>query len=179
MLSTAAQCQQPLTLELAKLLIEELAKLLIDVGAFNKDALRAAAEHQQPLTLELAKLLIDVGAFDGRALSHAAYFQQPLTLELTRLLIDAGCDPTEQDDDGWDALVHLAAGDSPVDPQVTDLFLSAGCRMDLDGCRGVFYGTRLRFDQILKEHTEWKEKRDRVAVENMRADPIYGPDWGR
>ena len=78
---------------------------------------------------------------------------------------------------GWDALVYLAVDGHSADPQVTDLFLSAGCRTNLDGCEAISDGIRSRFDQILKE--QWKEKRDRVAVENMRADPIYGPDWGR
>ena len=73
--------------------------------------------------------------------------------------------------------MYLAAEDSPVDPQVTDLFLSAGCRTDLDGCNFVSDEHRLRFDQILKE--QWKEKQGRLVAENSPADPTYGPDWGR
>ena len=140
-------------------------------------ALRVAVIYQQPLSPELTKLLIDVGAFDGRALSHAAYFQQPLTLELTRLLIDAGCDPTVQNNSGWDALVSLAYGGHPADPQVTDLFLSAGCRADLDGCRDISDRHRLRFDRILKEHSEWKKKQDRLLAEHSPTD--FPVDWDR
>ena len=151
-LSAAAHYQQPLTLE--------LAKLLIDSGAFDKSALSWAAESQRPLPFELAKLLIDAGAFHKDALNSAAYYQQPLTLELAKLLIDAGCDPTAKDWHGRDTLVCLAYGGHPADPQVTDLFLSAGCRTSMDGCKGVFYRTYLRFDQILKEHAEWKEEVD-------------------
>ena len=201
-LSKAARYQQPLSFDLAKLLIDagafdgvfneyalsyaaryqrpltlELAKLLIDAGAFNKGALSNAAECQRPLTLELAKLLIDAGAFDKKPLSWAAIYQQPLTLELAKLLIDASCDPTAQSGNGLDALVFLAWGGHPVDPQVTDLFLSAGCRTDLDGCTGIFDEHRLRFGQILKEHAEWKKQRDRLLAENS---PTGSPmDWGR
>ena len=91
--------------------------------------------------------------------------------------MDTGCDPTAQDNDGWDALVWLAYGDRFTDPQVTDLFLSAGCRTDLDGCASVFDEHRLRFSQILKE--QWKEQRGRMVAENFPADTSYGPDWGR
>ena len=145
-LTTAVQCQRPLTLE--------LAKLLIDAGAFNKDALSIAASFQIPLPLDLAKLLVDAGAFCEDALSAAAEFQRPLIFEPADLFV--GCNPTAQDDDGWgwDALVSLAYNGRPVDPQVTDLFLSAGCRTDLDGCEDISDGHYLRFGQILKEHTE-------------------------
>ena len=201
--SAAARNQQPLTLELAKALLDagtfdkealsyavcyqrplplDLAKLLIDAGAFNKDALQAAAESQRPLTLELAKLLIDAGAFNKDALWRAARYQQPLALELAKLLIDAGCNPAEQEDGwckGWDALVWLAVDDHPVDPQVTDLFLSAGCRRDLDGCRYIDDRCRSSFDQILKEHAQWKESLNRMSAENSPTDTSYGPDWGR
>ena len=119
-LLVAARYQQPLSLE--------LAKLLIDAGAFDEWALWEATRHQQPLTPELAKLLIDAGVHDKDALWSAAKYQQPLSFELAKLLIDAGCDPVVQDNDGWDALVCLAYGGHPADPQVTDLFLSAGCR---------------------------------------------------
>ena len=107
----------------------------------------------------------------------AAIQHQRLGFELAKFLIDTGCDPSAQNSSGWDLLVRLAWSSRPVDPQVTDLFLSVGCRANLDGCEAISDGIRSRFDQILKE--QWKEKRDRVAVENMRADPIYGPDWGR
>ena len=155
----------------------ELAKLLIDARAFNEEALSYAAEYQQPLSLELAKLLVDAGAFNKEALSYAAKYQQPLSLELAKLLIDAGCDPTVQDDDGWDALVYLAWGGHPVDPQVTDLFLSAGCRTNLDECRHVNDGCRLRFERLLEEHAQWKENLERMSAENSPADsPV---DWDR
>ena len=165
-LQVAVRWQHPLT--------PELAKALIDAGAFNKDALSQAAYYQRPLTLELAKTLIDAGTFDEEALSDVAWGQRPLTLELAKALIDAGCNPTAQDGDGWDALVWLAVGGYPADPQVTDLFLSAGCRMDLDGCEAISERTRFRFDQILKEHAEWKLGRECVATSTS-----YGPDWGR
>ena len=77
-LSRAAEHQQPLTLE--------LAKSLIDAGAFNKHVLSIAVQYQQPLTPELAKLLIDAGAFNERALSTAAGYRPPLTLELVKRL---------------------------------------------------------------------------------------------
>ena len=80
---------------------------------------------------------------------------------------------------GWDALVYLAVGGHSADPQVTDLFLSAGCRTNLDGCKNISDGTRLRFDQILKEHAEWKENLDRMSAEHSPTDAFYGPDWGR
>ena len=197
-LTAAARHQQPLTLELAKLLIDagafdkdalsraaywqrpltlELAKLLIDAGAFDEGALANAAECQHPLPFELAKLLIDAGAFNKEALRDAVLGQQPLTLELAKLLISAGCDPAAQDNDGRDALVFLAWGGRPADPQVTDLFLSAGCRRDLVGCRYIDDRCRSRFDRILKEHAEWKEKQDRLLAENSPTDsPV---DWGR
>ena len=197
-LLAAAMCQQPLVLELAKVLIDagafdedalskaaiwqqpltlELAKLLIDAGAFGKEALEYAAIHQQPLTFELAKLLLDAGTFSKYALRSAAACQQPLTLELAKLLISAGCDPAAQNGDGWDALVWLAHGNRLTDPQVADLFLSAGCRTDLDGCTGIFDEHRLRFEQILKE--QWKEAQNRLLTENSPTDIFYGPDWGR
>ena len=81
-LLVAVQYQRPLPLE--------LAKLLIDAGAYDDQALSVAAYNQQPLALDLAKLLIDAGAFDKNALSEAALWQEPLTLELAKLLIDAG-----------------------------------------------------------------------------------------
>ena len=197
-LPAVAANQQPLTPELAKLLIDagalgknalshvviyqkpltlELAKLLIDSGAFDDEALSYAAEYQQPLTFELAKLLVDTGAFDDKALRDAAYFQQPLPLELARLLISAGCDPAAQDDDGRDALVFLAIGGHLADPQVTNLFLSAGCRTNLDGCDRISDEHRLDFNQILKE--QWKENLDRMSAEHSPTDAFYGPDWSR
>ena len=156
-----------------------LVQYLGSPGCRADGAWLAAAMFQHPLSLELAKLLIDAGAFDKDALSRAAYSQRPLTLELAKLLIDAGYDPTYRDQFGWDTLVYLAAGHDLVTPQMTDLLLSAGCRTNLDGCWGVIDEYDLRFDQLLKEHAQWKESRDRAAVENMRADPIYGPDWSR
>ena len=84
-----------------------------------------------------------------------------------------------QDDDGWDALVYLASGGYPSDSQVTDLFLSAGCRTNLDGCKRLLDEHHLRFDQILKEHAIWEKGRDRIAAKSVQADPTYGPDWGR
>ena len=156
-------------------------RYLGSLGCRTDDALLVAAKHQQPLTFELAKLLIDAGAFDKGALSVAAIHQRPLSLELAKLLIDTGCDPAAQDGDGWrngwDVLVFLADGGHPVDPQVTDLFLSAGCRTNLDGCECIEDEQRLRFDQILKEHTQWKEKQDRLLAENSPVDlPV---DWSR
>ena len=168
-LSEAVRWQQPLTLE--------LTKGLVDAGARGEETLTVAARCQRSLTLELAKTLIDAGAYDKDVLSEAALYQHSLPFELAKLLVDVGCDPTAQDNDGWDALVYLAAEDSPVDPQVTDLFLSAGCRTDLTGCRFVDEKHRLRFNQILKE--QWKEKQGRLVAENSPADPTYGPDWGR
>ena len=170
-LAIAARCQQPLTLELAKVLIE--------AGACDKGALGTAVIHQQSLSMELANLFVGAGVFDKESLSTAAVYQQPLPFELAKLLVDAGCDPAEKDNSYWDALVYLATGDSPVDPQVTDLFLSAGCRTDLNGCSHISDETHLRFDQILKEHAEWKEKQDRMSAENSPADTFYGTDWGR
>ena len=149
------------------------------LGCRTGRALSHAAGYQQPLTLELAKALIDAGAFNEYALRTAAAHQQPLTLELAKLLIDAGCNPAAQNDPGWDALVCLAVGGFPVDPQVTDLLLAAECRRDLDECKGISDKHRLRFDQILKEHAEWKEKQDRLLTENSPTDTFYGPDWGR
>ena len=143
------------------------------------DALSVAARWQHPLTLELAKALVDVGARDENALWQAAVYQKPLTLELAKALVDVGCDPAAQDRDGWDALVCLAVGGHPVDPQVTELFLSCGCRTDLNGCEYVEDKFRLRFDQILKEHAVWEESRGRMLAENFPTDTFYGPDWGR
>ena len=125
------------------------------------------------------KLLIDAGAFSKWVLSGAAQCQRPLPFELAKLLIDAGCDPARQDDYGWDVLVSLVSRSHPVDPQVTDLFLSAGCRTNLDGCKRISDERRLRFDQILKEHAEWKENLDRMSAEHSPANAFYGPDWGR
>ena len=199
-LSRAAHFQQPLVLELAKTLLDagafnkhalsiamqyqrpltlKLAKAFLDAEAFSEWTLSAAAQYQQPLTLELAKLLIDAGAFNGSELWYAAMFQHSLTLELAKLLIDAGCDPVVHYGNGWDALVCLASDDHSVDPQVTDLFLSAGCRTNLDGCKCIEDEQRLRFDQILKEHAEWKEARNCLLAEHSPVDAFYGPDWGR
>ena len=86
-------------------------------------------------------------------------------------------DPAAQDDDGWDALVFLADGGHPVDPQVTDLFLSCGCRTNLDGCTCIGELDRVRLDQILKEHAEWKEKQDHLLAENSQADSAV--NWSR
>ena len=156
-----------------------ITRYLGSLGCRTDLALSTAAYFQQPLTLDLAKLLIDVGACDKNSLWTAAMRQQPLTLELAKLLISAGCDSAAQDWRGWDALVFLAIGGHPVDPQVTDLFLSAGCRTNLDGCKRISDERRLRFDQILKEHAEWKEQRDRLLAEHSSTDASYGPDWGR
>ena len=195
----AAKYQRPLTLELAKTLIDagafdegalraaavhqrpltpELARVLIDAGAFDKSVLSIAAQWQHPLSLELTKLLIDAGAFNEYALRAAAVFQRPLTLEQAKLLVDAGCNPAEQDDSGWDALVWLAVSGHPADPQVTDLFLSAGCRTNLDGCSNISDETRLRFDQILKEHAQWQEYRKRSVAEGEPATTLCDLDWG-
>ena len=106
----------------------------------------------------------------------AAVQHQPLSLDLAKLLVDAGCDPAAQNGNGWDVLVHLAWGDHPVLPQVTDLFLSAGCRTDLGGCSLVSNEQRIRFDQILEEHALWKESLDRTSAENVPAD--LAVDWG-
>ena len=191
----AAQRQQPLTLDLAKALLDagafgkeallwaaryqrplsfELAKLLIDAGAFDESALTEAARYQRPLPFDLAKLLVDAGTFDKGALSYAAICQSPLSFELAKLLIDAGCDPAAQSVSGWDSLVYLAYGGHPVDPQVTELFLSAGCRTDLTGCRFVDEKHRLRFNQILKEHAERK-----LAWECVPVDGSCDVDWDR
>ena len=170
-LSIAAQWQHPLSLE--------LTKFLIHAGAFDKKSLSWAAIYQQPLTLELAKTLIDAGTFNKWSLPNAAQYQNPLTFELAKMLINAGCDPAVQGSDGWDALVSLAVGGRPADPQVTDLFLSAGCRTDLDGCKAIFDEHRTRFDQILKEHARWKEPRERVAVENAPTVFPSNLDWGK
>ena len=142
-----------------------------------KGRCRTPPDGKRPLTPELAKLLIDAGAFDKDALSTATINQRPLIPELAKLLIDVGCDPVAQNNDGWDALVLLAFGGHPANPQVTDLFLSAGCRTDLGGCERIFDKHRLRFDQILKEHAEWKEKQDHLLAEHSPTDSSV--DWGR
>ena len=172
-LTTALQYQHPLTLE--------LAETLIDAGGIDKYALVLAVRYQQPPTLDLMKLLIDSGCdpsvqdlYGRDVLWAAAQYQQPLTLELTKALTSTGRDPAAQDGCGWDALVWLACGGHPVDPQVTDLFLSAGCRTDLNECTWIEDEHRLRFDRILKEHAEWKLGRECVATSTS-----YGPDWGR
>ena len=116
------------------------------------------------------RYLGNLGCRTGRALRTAAVHQDPLTPELARVLIDAGCNPTAQNKNGWDALVWLAWDSHPVDPQVTNLFLSAGCRADLDGCENIFNKHRLRFNQILKEHAEWKEILGRMSAERPLAD---------
>ena len=156
-----------------------VVRYLGSLGCQAGGAFYHAAIYQHPLTLELAKLLINSGAFDDEALSYAAEYQQPLTFELAKLLISAGCDPTAQDDDGRDALVFLAIGGHLADPQVTNLFLSAGCRTNLDGCDRISGEHCLRFDQILKERAQWKEKQDCLLAENSPADTSYGPDWDR
>ena len=138
-LSDAVRWQQPLTLKLAKTLEEALSR---------------AATYQQPLSPELAKALVDAGAFGKDALSCAALYQSFLPFKLAKLLVDAGCDPAAQDGSSRDSLVHLAHGSHPVDPQVTGLFLPASCRTNLGGCKRTNDRTRLRFDQVLKEHAE-------------------------
>ena len=124
--------------------------------------------------VSVVRYLGSLGCRTDKVLWTAAYYQRPLTLELAKLLIDAGCDPAAQDGDGWDALVHLAWGGHPVDPQVTDLFLATGCRTDLGGRKNLSDKFRLRFDQILKEHAAWKLSRECGPT----ASPC-GFDWGR
>ena len=194
----AAKYQQPLPFE--------LAKLLISSGAYDKDALSAVVQHQSPLTLQMTELLVNAGAFRKTALSDAVVFQkvlspklaealieaggfdkrllriavqhqQPLSLDLAKLLISAGCDPAEQDEYGWDVMPSFSAHGRPVDPQVTDLFLSCGCRTNLDGCACIGELGRVRLDQILKEHAEWKKRRNRLLAENSQADSAV--DWSR
>ena len=155
----------------------DLAKLLVDAGTFDENALSDVATYQRPLSFELAMLLVGAEAFHKRALSSVAEFQSPLPLELAKLLVDAGCDPAAQDSSGWDALVGLTCDDHPVDPRVTDLFLSAGCRTDLDGCGHISGEHHTRFDRILKEHAEWAEERSRLATETLRLDSFYALDW--
>ena len=120
--------------------------------------------------VSVVQYLGNLGCRTGRALWAAAAHQRPLTPELARVLIDAGCDPTAQNKNGWDALVWLAWDSHPVDPQVTDLFLSAGCRTDPDGCKNIFNKHRLRFNQILKQHAQWKEVLGRISAERPPAD---------
>ena len=156
-----------------------LVQYLGSLGCRADGAWLAAAMFQHPLPLELAKLLIDAGAFDKDALSRAAYWQHPLTLEMARFLIDVGCDPVAQNSGGWDTLVWLVHGGHPVAPQVTELFLSAGCRTSLDGCGWLLDKHRLRFDQILAKHAQWKENLSRMSTENLLTGTFYGPDWGR
>ena len=151
-----------------------VTRYLGSLGCLTDRALRTATTFQQPLTLDLAKALIDAGVFDEDALRTAAMFQQPLTLKLATALIDSGCDPTAKDWRDWDALVYLAAGDSTADPRVTNLFLSAGCRTDLIGCRLVDEKHHLRFNQILKKHAEWKLAQECVPVDGFR-----DLDWGK
>ena len=155
-----------------------VVRYLGGLGCLTDDAMSEGCYFQHPLTPELAKALVDTGACDcdKDALRTAAY-QQYLTPELVKLLIDAGCDPAAQNGTGWDSLVCLAHSGRSVGPQVTDLFLSAGCRTDLDGCRYIDDKISFRFDQILKEHTEWKEKQDHLLAENSQADSAV--DWSR
>ena len=199
-LSWAAILREPLTMELAKTLVDigasdegalahaaccqhltlELAQLLIDVRASSKNTpVPVVCRQSLPLTVGVSKLLVDAEDYDKSALAVAAYHQQPLSFEPAKILMSAGCNPAAQDKNGWDALVCLAGGGHPADPQVTDLFLSAGCRTDLDGCTGVFDRHRLRFDRILKEHAEWKTQRNRLLAEHSPTDAFYSPDWDR
>ena len=155
-----------------------LVQYLGSLGCRTDGVSVLAARYQHPLTLELAKALIDAEILDVRTLFAAARWQNPLTSELAKLLIDAGCDPAAQDDIGWDALVCLADGGHPVDPQVTDLFLSAGCRTDLDGDGGFFLDEHsARLDRILKEHAQWQESLSRMSAENSAAN--LAVDWDR
>ena len=57
---------------------------------------------------------------------------------------------------------------------MTDLLLSAGYRTDLDGYRFAGEKHRLRFNQILKEHAEWK-----LAQECVPVDGSCDVDWDR
>ena len=136
-----------------------VTRYLGDLGCRADGAWSAAARHQHPLTPDLATALLDAGACDEYALSCAVQWQLALPLDLAKLLVGVECDPAAQNSSGWDALACLAWGGHPVDPQVTELFLSAGCRADLDGCECVEDEHRLRFGQILKEHAQWKAER--------------------
>ena len=127
--------------------------------------------------LAFALILLVVTLLFGREINGATRwlslgFLSIQPLELAKLLMDIGCDPTKQlpigcdpvkhHDSGWDSLVCLAYSTivwerHPADPQVTDLFLSCGCRTNLDGCKMIADAHRLSFDQILKEHAEWKK----------------------
>ena len=128
-------------------------------------------------------MVLNAGLFDRtksvELFLSVVRYQRPLIPELSKALIDAGCNPAAQDNNGWDLLVWLAQDDHPADPQVTDLFLSAGCRANLDGCSYITAKLRDRFERILKEHAEWKESLGRMAAENSPASTFYSPDWGR
>ena len=137
-----------------------------------------ALGYDETERVSVTQYLGSLGCRTDRAL-WAAVQHQRRDFELAKLLVDAGCDPAVQSNDGWDALVCLAWDSRPVNPQVTDLFLSAGCRTNLDGCKCISDEHRLRFDRILKEHAGWKEKRIRLLTENSPTDTSYGPDWGR
>ena len=142
-------------------------------GAFPE-----ALSSQQPLALDLASALIDAGACDddGHILSIAAY-RQPLTMELVKLLMDAGCNPSARRSSGWDTLVCLAHSGRSVLPQVTDLFLSAGCRTDLSGCENISNTHRLRFTQILQEYAAWKAEQLNSECAPTECDLILNWGW--
>ena len=153
-----------------------LVRYLGGLGCLREVSLDRAVKYQQPLSLELARTLIDMGCRNSEALLEAAQHQRPLTPDLAELLIGAGCDPKKTDSLGRNALVHLAMGDHPVDPQVTDLFLSFGCSNCLDECGFLYDDVKVRFDQILQQHAMWKESRKLMAAEN---DPsVSDLNWG-
>ena len=202
-LSFAAVSQKPLAQELAKLLIDagccdswafseaaeyqhpltlELARLLVDAECTNDTALVRLLCYQKQIDEKIVELLVKANCFSLKYCLRDWVANSPpagVSAKIVQLLLDAGCDPTVQDGNGWDALVWLAACNHPVDPQVTDLFLSADCRTDLSGCENISDKFRLRFHHVLKEHALWKEKLGRISAENSLTDTFYGPDWGR
>ena len=127
----------------------------------------AALGYDETDRVSLVRHLGSLGCRTEWAIYRAAQHQSPLSLALTKALIGAGCDPAVRDGYGssWDALVWLAAGGQPADPQVTDLFLSAGCSETLDDSLLQFQPFEradrisLRFKELLQEHAQWKLNR--------------------
>ena len=112
-LSSAARYRRPLSLD--------LAKTLIDAGARDKAALYTAARWQRPLTMDLAKLLVEAEAFDRSALPEVIRRQVPLSFEMVKFLIDSGL----RDRNG---LCRLMMYQSPPFLDLAKLLIDSKCR---------------------------------------------------
>lgn len=171
----------PLRLEIAKLLLDagccdkeslsllvkyrlgrgatiEIAKMLVEAGMFSTTAADAMLTHRYNLNINVVEILLKAGAYTNKSLQQLSSWISPFSLKTARLLQAAGCNFTEVNSDGWDALTWQATNPASkrVNPALVDLLINAGCKQDLRDCLHISDKIKTRFDTILLEYAIWK-----------------------